>query len=133
MLLCLSHPQVTIVETGKFNILGIGIVNKDFHINMMPGWDEDSVNVGYHTDDRNIFRSTRDPDRGIDTNGMETCQQDKTFERTAVDAYSTFQIRNRGEGGLNYRPLNILGLLKNIYISFGSFNFTRFITRLIAY
>lgn len=88
MLYCLSHPQVTIVETGKFKTLGIGIVNEDFDISSMPGWEKDSV--GYHTDDGNIFLRTMGPDHGINTKGMETCQQDKTCEKTVVAAYSTF-------------------------------------------
>ena len=88
MLYCLSHPQVTIVETGKFKTLGIGIVNEDYDISSMPGWKEDSV--GYHTDDGNIFLGTMGRDHGIHTKGMETCQQDKTCKKTVVEAYSTY-------------------------------------------
>ena len=36
-------------------------------------------------------------------------------------------------GGLNYRPLNILGRLKNIYISFGSFYFILFFIFLLLF
>ena len=123
MLYCLSHPQVTIVETGKFKTVGIGIVNEDYDISSMPGWKEDSV--GYHTDDGNIFIGTMGRDHGINTKGMETCQQDKTCEKTVVDAYgknfrsgTAERVGPWGGGGrgLNYRPLNILGRLKNIYI-----------------
>ena len=96
MLYCLSRPQVIIVETGRFNTLGIGIVNEDYDISSMPGWEEESV--GYHTDDGNIFLGTRGHGHGIDTKGMETWQQDKTCKRTVVDAYSTFQVRDHLRG-----------------------------------
>lgn len=142
MLYCLSHLQVTIVETGKFNRLGIGLVNQDYEFTWMPGWGIESV--GYHTDDGNVFHSSF---RGIQTKGMETCLQDKTFETTVVDAYSAGQVRDRGGGGeggdvgageevLIIEPLTLifLGRLKKyINISFGSFYFTRFINRLTTY
>lgn len=127
-LYCLSHPQVTIEEAGKFNCLGIGIVNEDYDTSLMPGWDKESV--GYHTDDGNIFHSTQGCDSDMETEGMETCQQDKTFETEVVDAYSAGQVRDRGEGGTVWESL-IIKLKK--YISLGSFYLTRFITRLTTY
>ena len=139
MLYCLSYLQVTIVETGKFNCLGIGLVNQDYEFTRMPGWGIESV--GYHTDDGNVFHSRS---TGIQTKGMETCQQNNTLETTVVDAYSAGQVRDRGGGGgvgageevLIIEPLTLIflgGLKKYINISFGSFYFTRFVNRLTTY
>ena len=79
MLYCPSHPQITIVETGKYKWLGIGITNEDYDTSEMPGWSKESV--GYHTDDGNIFHNTGVLDGAIGTKGIKNCQRDKTFER----------------------------------------------------
>ena len=69
-------------------------MNQDYEFTWMPGWGIESV--GYHTDDGNVFHSRF---TGIQTKGMETCQQDNTFETTVVDAYSAGRVRDRGGGG----------------------------------
>lgn len=76
----LFHPQITIVETGEYKWLGIGITDKAYKTSDMPGWYKESL--GYHTDDGNIFHNTKHLEGAIGTKGIKTCPRDKTFEKT---------------------------------------------------
>ena len=42
-----------ILESAETKWLGVGVVFKDYDLNLMPGWKDGTV--GYHTDDRKIF------------------------------------------------------------------------------
>ena len=48
---------MTILETSKTNLLGVGVVNDGYNNTRMPGWRDESV--GYHIDDGKIFQSVR--------------------------------------------------------------------------
>lgn len=51
------HFEVMILETGETKWLGLGVVFEDYRTTLMPGWEDGTV--GYHTDDRNIFKDNR--------------------------------------------------------------------------
>ena len=69
MLYYLFHPQITIVETGEYKWLAIGITNEAYKTSEMPGWYEESL--GYHTDDGNIFHNTKHLEDAIGTKGIK--------------------------------------------------------------
>ena len=53
-----------ILESAETKWLGVGVVFKDYDLNLMPGWKDGTV--GYHTDDRKIF------DAEMKTRGKKT-------------------------------------------------------------
>ncbi|CAH3160768.1 unnamed protein product [Porites evermanni] len=61
------HFEITIVETGEYKWLAIGITNEAYKTSEMPGWYEESL--GYHTDDGNIFHNTKNLEDAIGTKG----------------------------------------------------------------
>lgn len=118
MLYCLFHPQITIVETGEYKWLGIGITNETYNRSKMPGWIGESL--GYHTDDGNIFYNFKDPEGAkLGTKGIKTCQQDKTLEKTVIlDDLITCHVRGRGQSGVGGReealwPPLLSGVIRN--------------------
>lgn len=60
--------EVIILETGKRQWPGIGLVHREYELNKMPGWERASF--GYHTDDGKIYRCTEAENN--DYNGKET-------------------------------------------------------------
>ena len=70
MLYYLFHPQITIVETGEYKWLGIGIAEEDYNTSKMPGWYKQSL--GFHTDEGNIFHKAEDFEYTIGTKGIKT-------------------------------------------------------------
>ena len=102
------------METGDYKWLGIGITNEAYNTSKMPGWFGESL--GYHTDDGNIFYNFKDPEGAkLGTKGIETCQQDKTFEKTVflmILLHATSGVADKvgyGVGRRLYGPPNFLG------------------------
>ena len=113
MLYCLFHPQITIVETGEYKWLGIGITNEAYESNKMPGWYKESL--GYHTDDGNIFHNSKKHEDAIGTKGIKTCQRGEMFEKTVflmILLHATLGVADKvgyGVGRRLYGPPNFLG------------------------
>ena len=59
--------QVVILDTGKKEQLGIGVVNKNYVDTYMPGWSGNSL--GYHTGDGKIWHNSVEYPE--DTQGIE--------------------------------------------------------------
>ena len=129
----LFHPQITIVETGEYKWLGIGITDKAYKKSDMPGWYEESL--GYHTDDGNIFHNTKHLEGAIGTKGIKTCQRDKTVFLMIL-LHATSGVADKVGyvvGRRLYCPPLTFWDNKKLSIPFGLLYFSRFITRLTTY
>ena len=70
-----------ILETGETKWLGLGVVFEDYRTTLMPGWRDGTV--GYHTDDRGIFKDNRRKEttgsavsKGLIVRHLELCLPD---------------------------------------------------------
>ena len=62
-----------ILNSGEKNFIGMGVVDKAYPTDLLPGWEDTSI--GYHADTGDVFQSSGD---GYSTNHV--CKQDDVME-----------------------------------------------------
>lgn len=89
-----NYFEVEIISKGRNCAIGIGVGDRDYPLNLQPGWNLNGV--GYHADDGKIFN---DGDYSVHLSG-ETCTKDDrmgcgvAFEEDTAGLVSVFFTKN---------------------------------------